>query len=216
MIICLDTACNAFWDFKVRSADPRHDAMQPHLLNLSLMAWNSDFTAERIAEGGFSHQHGAMVRLPEGVHVTDEAADYHGITNDLAEQHKLDLREALTTVPGDYMPFSVEELLNRRAILIVAHNAAYHRRVVELSFRRAGLELRSSVVWFCTRTTTANVVKTKQQKNGGWAPSSLDEAFRFFKPNLPRDPIKHYPTPRHPAWAVATVYLGLKAAGGGA
>lgn len=163
-IVYLHTATSDIWDFKLRSQDARYAQLQPHLVGISAACDGIGIVR--------------LVSPPEGVFITPEAVAIHGVTNEMTAVEP-PFGEAIR----EGTP-SIAELIDQ-ATCIVAHSAAFHRKVLELSYTRAGLRMRDNVRWFCTMTQSADVVMVQLQSNGRWKWPSLQEALDFAAPGHP-------------------------------
>jgi hypothetical protein len=181
MILILDTAGTGFWQWK----QPEDSPAQPHLMRLAaLIAQPSGVVVERYS---------ALVRpLPNWPEPSDEARSFHALSRSVTEQRGLGLAAVVTRF----------ETMARAARIIVAHNAVYHRRMIERAWRDMGIESDppSLPPWRCTMTLSADLVRTKLTSQGRWAWPSLSAAYEHFAatpipPGQPRD-ASRYPIER--------------------
>jgi hypothetical protein len=190
----VDTATNRPWDWG-KGAQPGD---QPHLLRLAACF---DDGAPEMADRGMMFC--TLVTLPAGERITAAAAMQHGI---------------IETEYGEHVPISAADAMARfiglcvRADVLVAHSAAYHRRVLQRTAERCGLPF-SMPDTYCTMTNATSVVQAGNlQGNGRWKWPTIGEAYQHFAGDplvRPVDPVRAGLQQLH---AVRTIYLGLHAA----
>lgn len=207
MILILDTAATDLWNWTIRSVDSRYAVLQPHLLGVAFKVIDESNLAHPLRSGF------RFITPPTEVTISERASEFHGITLELLANHPVrgaiwpDIYTALTrTAPEIGNEPSLADMIDE-ANLIVAHNANYHRKIMDLSFVRSGLRMRDNVLWFCTMGKSAQFVRIPQTGRKGWKWPSLREAFEKFSnnPDLPRMGERPLAT----VDAVHTIYMGL-------
>lgn len=147
--------------------DHRHPS-QPHLVQLGLLLTTDD--------GGELGSVNLIVR-PDGYVIPDQAAKVHGITTDIALSAGVPLVVAVALFTN----------LRARADLIVAHNQAFDRLVMDAAIHRTGRQPASpGPEWWCTMEAASPVVAippTTRMVAAGFTkfkPPNLGECVRFF------------------------------------
>ena len=159
MILFVDTATTGLWNWKADNLDPA----QPHLLRLAVL---------RQGDNGERANYCCLVKPPDGVEIEEGATQIHKITRAMAATARADASEAL-----DVIMLALQSD-NR----IIAHNADYHRKVLESSLTRAGLPIPPDWKprWYCTMRHSADIVRVRLQGNGQWKWPTMAEAHQHF------------------------------------
>jgi hypothetical protein len=112
-----------------------------------------------------------LIKLPLGERMAHEAAHFTGIYDHFLLEHGMAMFEVLT---------EFAEALGE-AKVVVAHSWAFHRQVLERSFRHVGMPARVWPTNVCTMIRSTDIVCIpKQQPGGGNKWPSFDEAFERF------------------------------------
>jgi DNA polymerase III epsilon subunit-like protein len=162
MNLYIDTATSSWWQFP-RGGKPADDSLQPHMVRLAWLLEALDGTTVREA----SH----LIRLPQGERMAQEAAHYLGIY----DHFLLQLGKAMFDVLTEFA-----EALGE-AKVVVAHSWAFHRQVLERSFRFVGMPARPWPTNICTMIRSTDIVCIPKQQPGGgnkW-PSMEETCDRF-------------------------------------
>jgi DNA polymerase-3 subunit epsilon len=124
-------------------------------------------------EGNLIHSCNEIIR-PNGFVIPDDAAKIHGISNSIANQRGIEIKDV----------FEVFSIYLKRASLIVAHNIAYDEKIISSEMIRLGLEdIIESKEKICTMLTTVDVCKIHGPYGYKWP--KLEELHLFlFKCNF--------------------------------
>lgn len=158
----IDTATSDRWKFPRGSVKPE-DEDQPHIVRLAWLLEAPDGSTVRDA----SH----LIRLPQGQRMAGEAAHHLGIYDHNLQERGMDMFGVLS---------EFAEALGE-AQLVVAHSWAFHRQVLERSFRFVGMPAREWPAHVCTMISSTNIVQVpKMQPGGGWKWPAFDETCERF------------------------------------
>jgi len=157
MNLYIDTATSSWWQFP-RGGKPADDSLQPYLVRLAWLLENPDGTTVREV----SH----LIKLPLGERMAHEAAHHLGIYDHNLQERGMAMFSVLTEF-GDALG---------EAKVVVAHSWAFHRQVLERSFRHVGMPARVWPTNICTMIRSTDIVCIpKQQRGGGNKWPSMDE-----------------------------------------
>lgn len=157
MNLYIDTATSDRWRFP-RGGKPADDREQPHMVRLAWLLEALDGTTVREA----SH----LIKLPQGERMVHEAAHYLEIYDHNLQERGMAMFGVLTEF-GDALG---------EAKVVVAHSWAFHRQVLERSFRFVGMPARVWPTNICTMIRSTDIVQIpKQQPGGGFKWPSMDE-----------------------------------------
>lgn len=162
MNLYIDTATSNRWNFPRGSVKPE-DESQPHMVRLAWLLEAPDGSTVRDA----SH----LIRLPQGQRMAGEAAHHLGIYDHNLQERGMDIFGVLS---------EFAEALGE-AQLVVAHSWAFHRQVLERSFRFVGMPAREWPANVCTMISSTNIVQVpKEQPGGGFKWPNFDQASERF------------------------------------
>lgn len=187
----IDTATTSGkWEWKL----PELDTAQPHMIRIAAILQDD--------EGNEIERFGRLVRpIPGWRAVDSEATRIHGIYQHDLNENGMALGAILAQFSG----------IVAKSDIVVAHNIAFHHRVVKRAYRDGQLMPPEMNTLRCTMRGSADLVQIEMQ-NGRWKWPSLVEAFRHFASealSLPSDPIERgFATVE----AVRRVHQGIMAA----
>lgn len=163
-ILFVDTETDGLTNTK---QDHRHPS-QPHLVQLGMILTSDD--------GGGTYAVVDVIVRPDGWHIPTEAARIHGITQDIALEGGVPLAVACALFTN----------LRARANMIVAHNMAFDRLVMEAAIHRTGRTPASpGPEWQCTMEMASpvlNLPPTTRMQAAGFTknkPPNLGECVKF-------------------------------------
>jgi DNA polymerase-3 subunit epsilon len=158
MYLFFDTETTGLIQYK----KPRFDACQPHLVQLAATLVNK----EKIVLGQIN-----FIVKPDGFEIPKEAADIHGITQEMAMDIGVPVKVALAGFNH----------LCKPATHVLAHNIEYDARIMELVYHRTNIHSRMvRIPKICTMKTLAPILKLPPTpKMIKWRPD-----IKFKSPNL--------------------------------
>lgn len=162
---------NLFFDTETTGLPKKnqHEDMQPHVVQLAATLTDD--------AGRIMSQINHIIK-PEGWDIPKEASDVHGITMDVAMKYGISRQAVL-------MMFSN---LVKRSDLLIAHNAEFDLKMLNLQYKRQGLQspLFDKEV-YCTADNSTDILKippTQRMKDWGHGDKfkrpTLQEAHIFF------------------------------------
>jgi len=158
MIVFIDTVANRNWEWRLKDDDP----FQPYLIRFCSMG---------IMDIG-SRQYTGLCLLPPPEEILDEAACTRMGATGLEWM-----------LPG-HEPTGDDLITITRAIskatLVVAHSAAFHRKLLRSFYGRHGEEM-PVLEWFCTMTNSADICAIPPPSGRGkskWP--AMEEAYAHF------------------------------------
>lgn len=171
MNLYIDTATSDRWLFPVKGM-PRPDNEQPHMVRLAWLLESEDGSTEREA----CH----LIRMPQGQRMAGEAQHHTGIyDHHLQERGKgmFDVLSEFAEALGE-LQYGVHV---RMPSCIVAHSWAFHRQVLERSFRYVGMPAREWPLAVCAMIKATDIVQIpKQAPGGGYKWPSFDQCCERF------------------------------------
>lgn len=158
-------------DFKARSNDPK----QPHIVEMALITYGDD---------GVEQSYKRVVVRPDGWTITPDNTLIHGITHEEALAIGIPEAEA-AAIYLDTMA---------RAMVRVAHNESFDRRIARIALTRAGyqrplIEFMETQPAFCTCTASTKILnlppteKMKAKNMKGPKSPNLKETVAHFFPD---------------------------------
>lgn len=117
MFIVFDTETTGLPDFKARSADP----IQPHLVQLALVTCN---------DAGTEVSATSVIIRPDGWTIPADMTAIHGISQE----------QAMDEGVPESLAVEMFVLAQARAVLRVAHNESFDRRIMRIAMTRTDLE----------------------------------------------------------------------------
>jgi len=160
-ILYIDTATTAFWNF---GDDDPLSINQPHIVRLAFMEVN---------DGHVVAEYSNLIKVPDGVKVTDGAYLTHGINNYQLQKLGVSLPDALNPLSE-----SVSRVLHEgNEGQLVAFSWQFHRHVLDISYRRCGFHIRpwSTPIYDVMNKGAPLVGKQHQRPGKGFAFPKFDE-----------------------------------------
>lgn len=136
------------------------DPAQPELMQIAAIRMDSEFNIRR----SFS----TIICVPEELEISEGALNVHGITNEISQEHGIDLADAL-------------EIFGHMAVgadTIIAHNLDFDSKMLQIAYARADCGLKAddwfnNVGKYCTmKGYMRHLGKTS------WKGCGLDTAYR--------------------------------------
>lgn len=152
MNLYIDTATSDRWAFP-RKGEPAPDEVQPHMVRLAWLLEADDGSTIRDA----CH----LIRLPQGLVIKGEAAHHTGVYDHFLHERGLGLASVATEFAE-----ALGELCEAHG-RIVAHSWAFHRQVLERSFRYVGLPAREWPDATCAMIKATDIVQIPRETPGG-------------------------------------------------
>jgi DNA polymerase-3 subunit epsilon len=168
VILFFDTETTGLPDFKARSSDPA----QPHLVQLALVT---------VSDDGAETQAASLIVRPDGWTIPPAMTAIHGISHERAMDEGVPETAAVTA----FM------MAQGAALLRVAHNESFDRRIMRIAMTRAGIQ-RDMIEFiegresFCTCNAAKPILnlppsgKMKAVGFNGPKPPKLAECIQFF------------------------------------
>lgn len=159
MIVFIDTVANRNWEWRLKDDAPH----QPYLIRFCSMG---------IMDIGSRQYTGLCLQPPPEERLDEQAQERMGLTDG-----------PFGDVPG-HEPTEDDLITITRAIskatLVVAHSAAFHRKLLRSFYGRHGEEM-PVLEWFCTMTNSADICAIPPPSGRGkskWP--TLEEAYAHF------------------------------------
>lgn len=185
MNLYIDTATSDRWVFP-RKGVTQPDEGQPHMVRLAWLLEGLDGTTIREA----SH----LIKMPQGEQIKGEAAHHTGIYDHALQERGMAMFNVLTEFAEALGDVQLDDINNGMGTgLVVAHSWAFHRQVLDRSFRYVGMPAREWPSAACVMIQGTNIVQIpKNQPGGGFRWPNFSECCERFlgAPLLPTsDPV---------------------------
>ena len=155
MILVIDTETTGKYNFKL----PHDHSSQPNLVQLGFQVLSED--------GPVRHQAEFVIR-PDGWVISDEVAQIHGITNNIAAEQGVDIHFALDSLAGCLK--SVDR--------VVAHNVDFDLAVMATAYGRCFRDdVLAKLPRFCTMKAMTPVMQLPGPYGNKWP--KLSEAYAY-------------------------------------
>jgi len=159
MNLYVDTATSHRWNFPRGGVTPP-DEGQPHMVRLAFLLEKPDGTTIREA----CH----LIRMPQGERMNSEAAHHLGLYDHHLQERGKAIADGLTEL-AEVLGEVQLGLCMGDAGCVIAHSWAFHRQVLERSFRYVGMPAREWPPAVCAMISATNIVQIpKNQPGGGW------------------------------------------------
>lgn len=171
------------WNWK----DGDQAANQPHMIRIAALLVDGDTMVDEFCR---------LIRpLPGWPGITPDGLRRHGIEDGDLNFHGVVLG-AVTARIGSLLA---------KTDRVVAHSAAFHRKVLTRAYRDAHLPPPELPPMDCTMTRSADIVQVVLQGNGRWKWPTMAESFVYFAKeglSLPADPIDRGLTIVRAVWLI--------------
>lgn len=188
-VLYVDAACIAF-------ADPKSAThWQPHCVRIAaVLEGDPEFMPTRTV-----------------CHLIHPEADWGLLSHATFPYHKADRQDFEEA--GVSVAFAAQDIASMMSGVeqIVAHNTAFHHKVIRAMFVDAGEYIPGAVdqPWMCTMAASMPVLKLPTKNTSGYKPPKLNEAFKHFSGvDMPVHPT-WYPHAVTNARAVRVIHKGL-------
>ena len=114
----------------------------PNVVQLSYILYDTE--AKRVVE---IHDH--IIRVPEGVNITEESIKFHGITNEISQNNGTPFEQVINTFMENF----------RLADLIVAHNVEFDQKIVAAELFRIMQTASNKDYWLSALNDIVNAQK---------------------------------------------------------
>lgn len=159
------------WVWKAADTDPS----QPHMIRIAALLEEDGQEVEAICR--------LISPIPGWPAITEDGVRAHNIENGELRAKGVVLGAATAKIAS----------IMGKADRIVAHNGAFHRKVLLRAWRDATLPPPEMPKIDCTMTRSADIVRVTLQSNGRWKWPRIGEAYSHFAGeglSLPSDPIE--------------------------